>query len=124
MAQIVLKAKHDVTCAARRALVSGYPFAEALVEGKLAKAQVLLENGVSPLVSIDNMPDLTLNLVDYVGNGEGRHMVAARASFLSFSFPPFPPPFGGGGGGTAYQLQNIASVFVRCCVPCNRRPKS
>lgn len=69
MAQIVLKAKHDVTCAARRALVSGYPFAEALVEGKLAKAQVLLENGVSPLVSIDNMPDLTLNLVDYVGNG-------------------------------------------------------
>ena len=55
--------------AARRALVSGFPFAEALVEGKLAKAQVLLENGVSPLVSIDNMPDLTLNLVDYVGNG-------------------------------------------------------
>lgn len=80
MAKIVLRAKYEVIAAARRALVSGYPLAEAITEGKLGKAHCLIEAGVDPLIVFDSLPEFSLNLVDYVGGG-GEFEQTNRESF-------------------------------------------
>eukprot|EP00041_Stephanoeca_diplocostata_P025410 m.663643 g.663643 ORF g.663643 m.663643 type:complete len:391 (+) comp22744_c0_seq4:553-1725(+) len=78
MADAVLRLKHHNVAAAHRCLVSGCPLAEALSEGKIGKAQALLEGGAQPLVSLPSVPAVQLDLSWFVAEGS-----AALESFVS-----------------------------------------
>eukprot|EP00040_Diaphanoeca_grandis_P028626 m.166120 g.166120 ORF g.166120 m.166120 type:complete len:789 (-) comp31418_c0_seq1:219-2585(-) len=85
MALISCETKHNIIMATQRALMSGSLLAEALLEGKYAKALVLIQHGANPLIFFDKTPDLQLDLSAYVTSAEFEEQSRAIVGDLAWN---------------------------------------